>query len=120
MKLYIGKKLPKGWRARVAPHAVGNKCSPTYQSWRAMIQRCYTSYQKDYHKNATYQEQGILVYHRWVSGDGIRNGFLCFLDDMDKRPSVDHTLSRKNDAGHYVPGNVSWEIQPTTRKKKAA
>lgn len=71
--------------------------SPTYNSWRAMMDRCYcpssTAYQR-------YGANGVRVCEQW-------HVFTAFLQDMGERPSG-HSLDRIDGAGIYEPGNCRW------------
>ena len=84
-------------------HCVGKRGyaqrSPTYNSWRAMRERCFSKTNISY-KN--YGAKGVTVCERWKS-------FECFLEDMGERPER-HVLSRFKDEGNYEPGNVSWKL----------
>ena len=54
---------------------------------------------------ARYGARGIKVCDRWLNGDGVSDGFECFLADMGPRPSSRHSIDRiDNDAG-YAPEN---------------
>lgn len=88
-------------------HRSGNKTSPTYNSWIAMIQRCYYTRGKRY---SYYGGRGIAVCARWKG----RSGFNHFLEDMGERPKG-LTLDRINPNGNYEPHNCRW----VTRKEQA-
>ena len=77
-------------------HASGG-VSPTYVSWRSMVQRC-TDPGKDNYKY--YGGRGIAVCERWST-------FAGFLADMGERPAGTQ-LSRIDNDGNYEPGNVRW------------
>jgi hypothetical protein len=77
-------------------HAAGG-VSPTYVSWRSMMQRC-TDPSKDNYKY--YGGRGVAVCERW-------RVFANFLADMGERPAG-MQLSRVDNDGHYEPGNVTW------------
>jgi hypothetical protein len=85
-----GKRLTHG-------HARKGGQSPTYRTWRAMLQRCdYPSMNNwDW-----YGGRGITVCDRWRS-------FENFLADMGERPDG-LTLDRKNPNGNYEPANCHW------------
>jgi hypothetical protein len=71
---------------------------PEYCCWRMMLSRCRNPKDQSYPR---YGGRGIIVCQRWYA-------FLNFLADMGPRPSLKHTLDRKNNDGNYEPGNVRW------------
>lgn len=84
----------------------GNNKSPTYNCWRAMIQRCAGTSPTS---RKYYFDLGITVCDRWKK-------FENFLEDMGIRPSKAYSLDRFPDkSGNYVSGNVRW----ATRKEQA-
>lgn len=73
--------------------------TPTYRSWTHMLERCHNP---KHHAFSSYGGAGITVCHRWVS-------FEIFLQDMGKRPSLDHSIDRFPDpGGNYEPNNCRW------------
>lgn len=78
-------------------HAINSNTSPTYHSWRGMIQRCTNPNSISY-KN--YGARGISVCERWLK-------FENFLEDMGERPSG-LTLERKNNDKNYNQDNCEW------------
>jgi hypothetical protein len=72
--------------------------TPTYNSWRAMVERCTYPPHPFY---ADYGGRGIAVCDRW------RHSFAVFLADMGARP-VGHTLDRVDVDVDYEPGNCRW------------
>jgi hypothetical protein len=80
--------------------------SLTYNTWRAMIQRCFNPNHCAY---PYYGGAGIRVCRRWLS-------FVNFLADMGRRPSRLHTLDRLDPEKGYRPSNCRW----ATPKQQAA
>lgn len=86
-----------------------------------MLSRCYNRNNERY-KN--YGERGIRVCERWHT-------FENFVADVGDRPPgrtatgrAVYSIERKNNDGHYEPGNVIWATQKqqannTTRTRRA-
>ncbi len=90
----------------------GRLPSPTYYSWRRMIDRC-TSQRNENWKY--YGAQGVQIHENWMK-------FSNFLADMGERPPST-TLGRIGDSGNYEPGNCRWMTQKDqvlNRKRKIA
>ncbi len=77
-------------------HAGGGQ-SPTYQTWRGMIQRCTNP---NYSGWEYYGGRGIGVCERWCE-------FANFIADMGERPDG-LTLDRIDSDGNYEPANCRW------------
>lgn len=78
-------------------HSVG-KPSPTYVSWKNMIERCTNANHVSFSR---YGGRAVEVCNRWLK-------FEKFLEDMKERPAG-KTLGRFADSGNYEPGNCSWQ-----------
>jgi hypothetical protein len=76
----------------------GQSNSPTYQTWRAMRQRCALPTQRSF---PYYGAGGIRVCTSW-SGS-----FEAFVADVGPRPAGT-TIGRIDHRRGYEPGNVRW------------
>lgn len=82
--------------------AASYKNNPNYRTYRCywhMRNRCENPKTPNY---SNYGGKGIVVCERW------RESFENFLEDMGPRPSMDHTLDRKDNTKPYEPGNCRW------------
>lgn len=85
----------------------GMRRSPTWYSWRAMLERCL------YSKNSSYPYyggRGIKVCNRWLR-------FENFLADMGVRP-LGTTIERNDRDGHYEPSNCRWATASEQQSNK--
>lgn len=69
-----------------------------YVIWIAMWNRCCDPKTKRFEN---YGGRGIRVCERW-------RDFFAFIEDMGRRPSLKHSLDRKEVDGSYEPGNCRW------------
>lgn len=72
--------------------------TPTHRVWMLMRQRCNDTNFPGY---AKYGAKGVKVCKRWDS-------FESFLADVGERPSLKHSIERKNPRGDYEPSNCVW------------
>lgn len=71
---------------------------PSYSPWNMMRARCNTPGATGFEH---YGAQGIRVCDRWAS-------FEVFCSDMGPRPSLAHSLERRDGTGNYEPANCFW------------
>ncbi|PWT89275.1 MAG: hypothetical protein C5B54_09170 [Acidobacteria bacterium] len=64
-----------------------------------MLGRCYRTTDAAF---ADYGGRGIKVCQRWL------DSFENFLADMGSRPSMQHSLDRRDGNGDYEPNNCRW------------
>lgn len=83
------------------------KNTPAYQSFVAMLHRCYDIKRQAY-KN--YGGRGITVCERWLEESP--KGFLNFLEDMGERPEGT-SLDRVDNEGNYSKENCRWSSRST-------
>lgn len=76
----------------------GMSRTPTYNSWRSMIDRCYNPNKQYY---SLYGGRGITVCKRW------KDSFEAFLEDMGERPKG-MELDRIDVNGGYELSNCRW------------
>lgn len=104
------KMLTESRFSRKHGHGAVGRLTPTYRSWRAMIQRCNYRCQPNY---ANYGGRGIRVCDRWLK-------FENFLADMGERPDG-LTLDRIDNERGYSKDNCRWATraqQDSNRRKR--
>jgi hypothetical protein len=95
------------------------KASAEYRAYYAMIARCYNPRATRYSHYGGRPENPITVCDRWRFGEDGKCGFLCFLEDVGKRPSKRHSLHRVlNDKG-YFPENCIWATRRVQQSNKS-
>lgn len=75
--------------------------SPEWASWRSMWKRCSKGYL-----------DGVEVCEEWKD-------FLVFLEDMGRKPSLEHTLDREDNSLGYTPDNCRWatKVEQTRNRR---
>ena len=84
-------------------HGGWNKSS--YNTWRAMMRRCYNPKDKDFYK---YGAKGIYVYAPW-------HDYATFAQAVGE-PVGDQTLDRIDPYGSYTPDNCRWASLTTQNR----
>ncbi len=72
--------------------------SPEYISFHGAKNRCQNPFN---HKHELYGGRGIEF--RFTS-------FEQFLTELGRKPTPNHSIERKNNSGHYEPGNCKWAL----------
>lgn len=105
-----GRSKSCGCNRKTATSTHGKSGTPTYRSWRAMLNRCTNPNFIGY---AQYGGRGITVCDRWRE-------FAAFLADMGERPEG-MTLDRIDVDGPYRPDNCRWATisQQNANKRRA-
>lgn len=93
-------------KARVTTH--GQSKTNIYKIWTGLFTRCYNPNCKSYFR---YGGAGITVCQRW-------HIFENFRDDMGPRPSLGHSVERRDGTKGYSPENCYWGTDSDQARNK--
>lgn len=86
----------------------GKSQSTEYIIWHNMRNRCLDKRHRAYPR---YGGRGITICKRW---DDVR----LFIKDMGLRPSMEHTLDRKDNNGSYCKKNCTWSLRKGQQRNR--
>jgi len=79
--------------------------SVEYGVWCHLRERCNNPRHSEY-KN--YGGRGIRVADRWLVGEDGKHPFICFLEDVGRRPRRGLSIDRRNNDLGYSKENCRW------------
>ena len=103
--LVTGNTLSCGCGVKEAITKHGGSGKASYNTWRAMMRRCYNQNDKDYPR---WGGKGVTVYKPW-------HNYSDFALEVGE-PKGAETFDRINTTGNYEPGNVRW-ASPTVQAR---
>jgi len=94
---------------RQAATTHGKSRTIEYCSWNTMMMRCYNPNSTSY---PYYGAKGIRVCKRW-------HKFANFHIDMGDRPSINHTLDRRDTTKDYSKENCRWATKQEQARNRS-
>lgn len=91
---------------------INGKGTPTYNSWDAMIHRCFYPSHVSYH---LYGGRGITVCEEWKNS---YDAFYEYVSKLDRFGEPGMTLDRIDNNKGYEPGNVRWATRAEQNRNK--
>lgn len=73
----------------------GHYYEPEFLAWKNMLKRVFDERYAPWYAN-------VKVWASWAAS------YQCFLRDVGRRPSSQHSLDRIDPSGNYRPDNVRW------------
>lgn len=89
-------------------HAAKGQRRRGYTCWVQMVSRCTDPKCEQYNQ---YGGKGITVCNRWLVFDN-------FIADMGPRPTLGHSIDRKDNKGNYEPSNCRWATRTEQNRNK--
>lgn len=87
------------------------RLDPEYQVWSSMRNRCNNPQHQSYKR---YGGRGISVCKEWDES------YEAFLRDIGPRPSLKHSIDRRNNDGNYEPSNCRWATKSEQSRNTCA